>query len=87
MPLAVTPQEPHVIQPTAVYSLEEAIRLLMLQSSTIRTEVRRGSLRVAKRLGRSMLLGSWLLAWSEAGEYRSRKANAVAKQLAAGKRQ
>jgi len=61
---------PHVIQETAVYSVEEAQAALRLKSSTIRRELREGRLRVSKRAGRYFLLGEWLLEWLRAGEMR-----------------
>jgi hypothetical protein len=59
---------PHVIHPTAIYSLEEAQALFRLRPSTVRREVREGRLRIARRAGRYFLLGEWLLAWLKAGE-------------------
>jgi hypothetical protein len=64
---------PHVIEPTAVYSVAEAVAALRLRQSTIRRELREGRLRVAKRAGRYYLLGKWLLAWIEGGEVCRRK--------------
>jgi Helix-turn-helix domain len=61
---------PHVIQETAVYSVEEAQAALRLRPSTIRRELREGRLRVAKRAGRYYLLGEWLMEWLRAGEVR-----------------
>jgi hypothetical protein len=58
----------HVIAPTAVYSVDDARRLLRLKQSSVRREVRAGRLRVSKRCGRYFLLGQWLLAWIREGE-------------------
>jgi len=66
----VQPPAVHIIEPTAVYLLEDAIRIFRLKKSTIRRELREGRLRVSKRAGRYYLLGRWLLEWIEAGEIR-----------------
>jgi hypothetical protein len=68
--LAVEPAvaAPHIIHARAVYSADEARRLLRLRASSIRRELREGRLRVSKRCGRYFLLGRWLLEWIEAGE-------------------
>jgi hypothetical protein len=65
---ALPARPPHVITPTAVYTVAEARAALHLKHSTIRREVREGRLRVAKRAGRYYLLGRWLLEWIEQGE-------------------
>jgi len=61
---------PHLIEPNAVYGLEAAQQALGLKQTTLRTEIRRRRLRVAKRAGRFFLLGAWLLEWIQAGEIR-----------------
>jgi Helix-turn-helix domain len=66
------PPVPHVIMPTAVYSVDEARVLLKLKTSTIRREVRQGRLRISKRAGRYYLLGKWVLEWIEGGEIKHR---------------
>jgi hypothetical protein len=68
---AVTPV--HVIMPTAVYTADQAQRILRLRPSTIRREVREGRLRVSRRGGRYYLLGEWLIEWLRAGEVRRRR--------------
>jgi hypothetical protein len=65
---------PHVIQPTAVYTVEQLQAALGLARSTVRTERRMGRLRVAKRAGRYYVLGAWLLEWLQAGELKRRAA-------------
>jgi len=65
----------HVIDPNAVYFVENARRLLRLKESTIRREVRERRLRISKRAGRYYLLGEWLLEWIRAGELKGRPAN------------
>jgi hypothetical protein len=60
--------QPHVIMPTAVYTVEEALATLKLRQSTIRREVRARRLRISKRAGRYYLLGEWILEWLRAGE-------------------
>jgi hypothetical protein len=64
----------HVVHPTAVYGVDDAIRMFRLRKSTIRREIREGRLRVSKRAGRYFLLGLWLIEWIEAGELRPRQA-------------
>jgi hypothetical protein len=59
---------PHVIVPTAAYSIEQARAALGLKKTSIRREVREGRLRVSVRAGRRYLLGAWLLQWIEEGE-------------------
>lgn len=62
----------HVIDPNAVFLVDDARRLLRLRASTIRREVREGRLRIAKRAGRYYILGTWLLQWITEGELRRR---------------
>jgi hypothetical protein len=64
----------HVINPCAVYDLQSARTALGLAKATLGREIRLGRLRVAKRAGKYLLLGSWLLTWIEEGEVRRRKA-------------
>jgi hypothetical protein len=73
---AHVPAEPHVIHPNAVYFGELFQRLFRMTKSTLRREVREGRLRVSKRGGRYLLLGSWILAWIEAGEVQRRRGQA-----------
>src|SRR5947208_2203772 len=65
------PGGPHVIHPDAVYSKAEAEHFLRLAKTTIRTEVRRRRLRIARRAGRYYILGEWLLQWLRDGELHS----------------
>lgn len=65
-----TPADAVVLQPTAVYSLDDARRLLKLRKNCLPREVRLGRLRVSKRAGRYFVLGEWLLAWIAGGELR-----------------
>ena len=62
------PSDPVVVQPTAVYSLDDARRLLRLKKNCLPREVRLGRLRVSKGAGRYFVLGQWLLDWVAAGE-------------------
>jgi hypothetical protein len=57
-----------VIAPTAVYSIEQAQAALGLKRTTLAREIRLGRLRVARRGGKYLVLGKWLLQWIEAGE-------------------
>jgi hypothetical protein len=59
-----------VIDPNAVFLLDQVQALLRLRRSTVRREVREGRLRVSKRAGRYYLLGEWVLEWLRAGEVR-----------------
>jgi hypothetical protein len=66
-----------VIRPNAVYSLELARHTLLLAKNCLPREIRLGRLRVAKRAGKYLILGKWLLEWIAAGEVTRRKAGAV----------
>jgi hypothetical protein len=54
---------PHVVHPTAVYTLGQAQAALGLRPTTLKREVRRGRLRVVRRGGKYFTLGAWVLAW------------------------
>jgi hypothetical protein len=60
--------QPHVIEPTAVYTVESLRAALGLTKSTVNREVRLGRLRVTKRAGKYFLLGTWILEWLRSGE-------------------
>jgi hypothetical protein len=62
-----TPKVP-VIDPRAVFTIDQARNALGLTKACLPREVRLRRLRVAKRGGRYFILGSWLLEWIEAGE-------------------
>jgi hypothetical protein len=62
-----------VIDPKAVYSLEQARSTLQLAKNCLPREIRLGRLRVAKRAGKYFILGAWLLEWIEAGELPARE--------------
>jgi hypothetical protein len=63
-----------VIEPRAVYTLAQARTLLDLARSCLPREIRLGRLRAAKRGGRVMILGQWLVDWIEAaGQVRRRR--------------
>lgn len=64
---------PHIIQPTAVYFVDDARTLLRLRASSLRREIRLGRLRVTKRCGRYYILGKWLIDWIESGELAKRQ--------------
>jgi hypothetical protein len=57
-----------VIHRNAVYDLDQARNTLRLAKATLGREIRLGRLRVAKRAGRYLILGKWLLEWIIAGE-------------------
>ena len=80
MPPMKTPSIPadiHTIQPTAVYYPDDVRRVLRLKATTIRSEVKQGRLRIARRAGRYYLLGKWLLEWLETGELKRKVATAA----------
>jgi hypothetical protein len=66
-----------VIHENAVYGLEQARTALGLAKATLGREIRLGRLRVAKRAGKYLILGSWLLEWIAAGEITRRKGPAT----------
>ncbi len=71
---------PHVVYPSAVYTVDDLRRIFGLKVSSVRREVRLGRLRIAKRCGRYYCLGQWVLQWLGEGELKaqttSREANA-----------
>ena len=77
---APPPSAPHVIDPDAVYSVEEFQRALKLRASTARREFREGRLRVARRAGKNYILGEWILEWLRGGELPRRRKAAAARQ-------
>ncbi len=64
--VAASAVEPHVIQPTAVYTAEQVQRLLGLKPSSLRTAKRSG-LVCCRRFSRDYYLGEDLLAWLRSG--------------------
>jgi hypothetical protein len=68
-PLIVDPPlNVHVINPRGIYTLETARAALGLAASTLQTEIKKGRLRVAKRAGKYLIPGEWLLEWIKKGE-------------------
>lgn len=57
-----------LIRPNAVYLRADVCRLLRVQLSTLRREIREGRLRVSRRANRYYFLGEWLLEWIRSGE-------------------
>jgi hypothetical protein len=57
-----------VIDPRAVFTIDQARTTLQLAKNCLPREIRLGRLRVAKRAGKYLILGSWLLEWIEGGE-------------------
>jgi hypothetical protein len=87
---AVARGVPVHIDPNAVYSLDSAPQALGFKRSTFVREIRLGRLKAAKRGGKVLLLGKWILAWIEAGEVRrgrERPAGGQANGEAAGGRE
>jgi hypothetical protein len=67
-----------VIDPRAVFTIEQARSTLGLAKNCLPREIRLGRLRVSKRAGKYLILGRWLLEWIEAGELPRRKPAAKA---------
>jgi hypothetical protein len=61
---------PHVIDPNAVYEMPHARAALRLAKGTLSREIKLGRLRSAKRAGKVLILGAWLLEWIAGGEVR-----------------
>ena len=61
---------PFVIASTGVYRPRDLAAGLRVPLSGILREIRAGRLRASRRRGRLLVLGSWALAWVEAGEVR-----------------
>jgi hypothetical protein len=53
----------HVVEPTAVYTVESFRLTFGLRQSSLRREVREGRLKVYKRCGKYFILGAQVLAW------------------------
>jgi hypothetical protein len=62
--------QPFTILPEAVYTVPAATAAIQANPSTLPREIRAGRLRAAKRAGRLLILGQWLLWWVQAGEVR-----------------
>jgi hypothetical protein len=56
------------IVPTAVYTPRQIKEGLELKPSTVSREIRLKRLRVARRGGKHLILGSWVLEWVASGE-------------------
>jgi hypothetical protein len=65
-----------MIEPLGIYFKEDVERIFRMRPSTLRREFRLGRLRVARRGGRIICLGSWLIEWVKGGEIRPRKGQA-----------
>jgi hypothetical protein len=69
---------PHVIDPHAVYDVPTAAHCLGLAKNCLPREIRLGRLRVAKRAGRYLVTGLWLLEWIQRGEVTRHRGKAAA---------
>ena len=58
------------IRRDGIYRPEQVRQALGLRASSLRTEWRRGRLRIVRRCGRNFLLGHDVLAWLDGGEVR-----------------
>jgi hypothetical protein len=67
-----------VIDPRAVFTIDQARTTLRLAKNCLPREIRLGRLRVSKRAGKYLILGQWLLEWIEAGELPRRRPEASA---------
>jgi hypothetical protein len=67
------PADVPIIHQNAVYTLDQARGTLQLAKDTLGREIRLGRLRVARRAGKYLILGSWLLEWIEAGDEITRR--------------
>jgi hypothetical protein len=56
------------IKPTQVFSIATLTELLSLKSGTVPRELRLRRLRFAKRAGKVLILGEWILQWLRDGE-------------------
>src|SRR5262249_46210143 len=59
-----------VIHPTSIYDLQSAREAVGMSRGCLPREIRLGRLRAAKRGGKILILGSWLLEWIRTGEVR-----------------
>jgi hypothetical protein len=59
-----------IIDPRAVFNIDQARATLRLAKNCLPREIRLGRLRVSKRAGKYLILGQWLLEWIETGECR-----------------
>ena len=57
-----------IVDPHAVFFLDQFVRTFRLRDTTVRREWKEGRLRLAKRAGRIFILGRWALEWLESGE-------------------
>jgi len=67
---AEPPPLPPPIEPRAVYDLRAAQYVVGAAAGTLPREIKLKRLRAAKRGGRTVILGKWLLKWVEDGEVR-----------------
>jgi hypothetical protein len=66
-PAEEPPLRVHAIRPTGVYSLHEATRALGMAASTLEREIHLRRIKCARRGGKVLFLGSWLIRWVEEG--------------------
>src|SRR5262249_26475628 len=71
------PEPIHTIDPNGIYFLDQAQSILRLRKSTIRREHREGRLRIARRAGRIIILGAWLIEWIKGGEVKAKESQLV----------
>jgi hypothetical protein len=67
-----------VIRKNAVYTLESARAALGLAKGCLPREIRLGRLRVAKRAGKYLITGCWLMEWIQGGEVTRHRHKAAA---------
>lgn len=65
---AVPARSVPIIHPRAIYDLNSAREILGLAKGCLPREIRLGRLRCARRAGKYLITGQWLLEWIEGGE-------------------
>jgi hypothetical protein len=61
------------IRPNAIFTIASLTEALGLRKGTIPRELRLGRLRFAKRAGRVLIMGSWVLQWIANAEVKRRR--------------
>jgi hypothetical protein len=67
-PPARDPDQPRVIDPNAVFLLDELTALLRLRKSSLAREIREKRLRVSRRCGTYFFTGQSVIDWLQSGE-------------------
>lgn len=76
--------EPRRIDPLTVYDLQSGREAVGMAKGCLPREIRLGRLRAAKRGGKILILGEWLIQWVREGEVsRRRETSTVSSTVAA----